>query len=719
MPQILNMAVMAAAVVVALGGYAVLHKIAARRSLDVSFRTALAVFLILFTVEYFIFGPSSFVNMDSEGNLAVVMGHYMARHNGGGQFSHVFGGGQDMYVWFPGMQYFQPEKIFFQFFPVWIALLLHKIMVGALAFAGTYLLARRADPRSALPAVAIAAAVSISHDYLTNYSTSFGTGFAALPLAAYLCVARTREKDYWAGAVLAAIILAAADPIKVFPALPVALVGTAILFHPVRLGRVAGAFALALAAALLNWHEVLYALTQNNDMIGRVFAFDASTGATPLLEAFAKTMLAIVNYWAPAGLMALGAAVLAARGDPYWARAVAALIWMIAAIVVADAFPWDRVGLAPLSRLSHQQYMVMAYGTLAAPVAARALGAWGATGSFAAFGIAVRPTLALLAVVLGMVVWQKAHNLKALLFFGGQSAYERIPALARPDWAPDRDFRTVGFYDTPHVNVVAGFYGFETFDGQLNLNNRHWASYWLAVLRGNTTHGLGTRPGWYWEFWDGSAYAADRHVRFDLLAAANVRYVLSPLPLTSPVLRLLHAAPREMWMKGRPEDMGGLAAFIGQRLRLVFEAGDVFVYELADPAPRVFAATKVEVIEASQDPARFYDRVVAATAGRGIVVAPADAAKLGRVRGFTVGAVGKMANGYDVAVDAPDGGILVVNNTYWPWWTASVDGGEWGKVPIVSANGAHIALPIPKGAREVRVRYHRPMLRDKAAALLR
>ena len=93
------------------------------------------------------------------------------------------------------------------------------------------------------------------------------------------------------------------------------------------------------------------------------------------------------------------------------------------------------------------------------------------------------------------------------------------------------------------------------------------------------------------------------------------------------------------------------------------------------------------------------------------VVRAGDAAGLPANPGTaTVEAFRTVVDGYDVTIAAPEGGILVVNNYFLPFWSATVDGRPTALVP---ADGVQMALALPAGASQVRLRYTRPLLRDR------
>ena len=58
-----------------------------------------------------------------------------------------------------------------------------------------------------------------------------------------------------------------------------------------------------------------------------------------------------------------------------------------------------------------------------------------------------------------------------------------------------------------------------------------------------------------------------------------------------------------------------------------------------------------------------------------------------------------------IAVDAPDGGYLILNDVWHPWWRVEVDG---QRSDILRANAIFRAVKLPPGAHQVRF-YFAPM----------
>ncbi|HEC14878.1 MAG TPA: hypothetical protein ENI72_03880, partial [Rhodospirillales bacterium] len=350
------------------------------------------------------------------------MNHYLSHGYDGGRFTHQLGGGQDVYSMLAGMQYFNPELLLAYVLPTWMVILAHKLLIAALGFWGAYLLARKTAPDNRAIAVALAAVFPVSHQYLLNFSTNWGPGFAALPLAVYACVACSRDKHFYRWILLAGLILAAADPVHVFPPLAMAVIGYAILVKDVDLKRVAIGFSVFVLLSLLSWHEFLYA-----NVLG---AGDTGRGVYTSSN-FAKELAKAVDYlfrnWVSTSLYVAGAIILAVRKDSLALRALIVLALLILVYAVAQTFPWDRVGLSFVNKVSHY-YMLIAITTLFIPVAAKALAGFEGRGRL----FILRPEIAVLAMALSILTWNKFMNFGLFAWFGGQSQYFNYETLKAP-----------------------------------------------------------------------------------------------------------------------------------------------------------------------------------------------------------------------------------------------------------------------------------------------
>lgn len=697
--------------------YAILRKAGPR--IDTRRRVAwfFLFWLAALTFEFYFLGPYSFVEQTTEGNLNVAFGYYLTHGHDGGRFSHRYGGGQDVYTLLFGMHFFNPERFFLAAFPLWIAIFLHKIMVGAIGFVGTYLLARRVAPEHRMAAAAIGALFTVSHSYLLNWSTNWSPGFAVLPLVIHLCVARSGGDRYWPGVFIAALVLTPADPIHVFPALAVAVIGAVIIMDDINLKRVALSLLLLVLCSVANWHEVIYAFHQNVGLTVRM-QFGGPNAYWFLDTAWQSVRSVAITMPLVAFFYALSLLVLAFRRDRLFKRAFATLAWSLMSLPLVATFPWHWVGLGVLGRLSNN-YLLMSLLGILPLVLARTLAVVGIAGSVVAAPPRwPRPVAALLAAALAMLTWNKLLDLGLLVWFGGQGNMIAYETLKRDDWKPKEDFRVATMFDTPNANIVAGMYGLDVFDGQMNMAHIAWDDYWKSIVHRDPTHILTTRIGSKWQYWDGRAYDVERHLRLDLLGIANVRFLLSAMPLKGEGLRAVVVPAAGEQAKQRPESFPSQFDFFKFRLRRVFDPGRHYVYELPRFLPRVFAATGVEVAPPGMDGMSLHDRV-AASAFRGIVTVGAnDAGAFDGLGKLNVLRFRRIIDGYDIVVDAPAGGILVINNMFVPFWRATA--GDERRLKAVPANAAmHTAIAVPPGVKDIRILYRRPLLRERIAELIR
>ena len=532
-------------------------------------RLFFGLWLAAFTFEYYFLGPYSFIEQTTEGNLNVTVNYYLTHGYDGGVFSHQYAGGQDIYTLLFGKHFFNPERTLIGLFPLWIAILLHKVYIAALGFIGAYLLVRHVWTERRAGAAALAAIFPVSHLYLLNFSTNWAPGFSALPLMVYLCVARSRQGRYWPGVALAAIVMAPADPIHVFPALAVAVFAGIFLLPVVNIKRVAVSFLILVLASIANWYEVLFAFYQNVALTSRM------EGHSGFDLDFLEAAWFAVGYVAsrlkiPGVLLLLSLLVLAIARDGYFKKALwATAIWVFS-FALAEGLPWGKLGLEAIGQLSHY-YMLLSLVVIFLPITARALADinTGANSTFRRLQ-KIRPEVVLLASALSFMTWDKAVNFANFIWFGGQANLFAYETLKNTSWRPDEDFRVVTLHETPNANIVAGMYGLDTFDGQLNMNNAAWQDYWYSIVRRDSSHALTARVGVKWDLWDGRFYDAGKNIRLDLLGIANVRFLLSGLPLKGAGLKLVSAPPsgtqaKEAW----PKTMEARVDFLKNRLKRI------------------------------------------------------------------------------------------------------------------------------------------------------
>ena len=320
----------------------------------------------------------------------------------------------------------------------------------------------------------------------------------------------------------------------------------------------------------------------------------------------------------------------------------------------------------------------------------------------------------ILALGLSILTWNKLWNAGNLVWFGGQSVFFGYETLKNPEWKPDRNFRVISLFETPPSNITAGFYGFDSYDGQGNLRNKAWDKYWFEIMRRDPRR-MNTQAHIKWPQWNGETYDINKHVQLDFLKIANVRYLISALPLAGNDLKALSIPLKENWAKVRPDFFDSYAEFLKHRLHRIIDPGDLFIYEIHGSLPRVFAGRGIEYVSDAIDDKALHKKVAVHAPSRTIVVREKFKKHLKELGQLSIKSFRKVPDGYNISVEAPEGGALILNNYYVKFWEARA-GSE--PLEIFPANAVHMAVAVAVGATEIQVRYKRPLLREKILSLL-
>jgi hypothetical protein len=286
---------------------------------------------------------------------------------------------------------------------------------------------------------------------------------------------------------------------------------------------------------------------------------------------------------------------------------------------------------------------------------------------------------------------------------------------------------------TIHGNNVhpafAWAYGLETVDGYLNLYPQRYEDFWTQVLHPLQELDL---PNYeYYTEWGNRIYLfapgssrsqlaaptdatwaeADDFFDLELLAMANVRYIISPYQLENVPWRKL---PSQL-----NEDQVYLSdgSTISKLHRLIAQRGAVYdqlyVYENPEVLPRFFV---VHDLQTFNDQASLLQtlhdaslRELATTAYLYEDDLPAD------VRGKLMFEDGQGSSQVtvsqyttdqivlDVQTETP--GVLIVTNNYIPYWIASIDSEE---VPVFPVDHAFQGVYISDGSHQVVLQYTPP-----------
>jgi uncharacterized membrane protein YfhO len=130
-------------------------------------------------------------------------------------------------------------------------------------------------------------------------------------------------------------------------------------------------------------------------------------------------------------------------------------------------------------------------------------------------------------------------------------------------------------------------------------------------------------------------------------------------------------------------------------LGLLADPGDVYVYQIANPLPRAWLAEGVGKANS------YEERLSLALARKAVL---ADLTSLPQAMPGKLLSIKAVKDGYDMEVDVPEGGVLLVNVPFSRYWQAESAGKS---LNIAPANDLHLAIGLPPGVRLITLRYRR------------
>lgn len=274
-------------------------------------------------------------------------------------------------------------------------------------------------------------------------------------------------------------------------------------------------------------------------------------------------------------------------------------------------------------------------------------------------------------------------------------------------------------------------YGFETADGYASNLVGRYVLYWHMMVMGRDFDDLSylkdyaarfEKPDWAFPQ---KLYlpepAGPRHTSksdcadvptgwrfsevFDLgmLSLTNAAYIVSAFPLDEPRFRLLPSPIRQ-----RQEEL--LCASPDVKMHALRQEGippmPLYVYHNEDVMPRVFAPGRVEILENTAELLKSLRGRGAESLRQAALVVGTDVeaagAKLPREQSISVNKVTIQDDRAAVDIETATGGLLVVANSYMPFWKAEVDGSP---APVIPVYHAFQGVVVPPGGKVVRLRY--------------
>ncbi|BAE48947.1 hypothetical protein [Paramagnetospirillum magneticum] len=679
------------------------------------------VWVLIFLLPYMAFGPSSYLWMDDEGDLLVPFHYYVANFADGGQYSHLLGAGADLKGSFLiGGELISPERFLMAHFPLWIAIAVHKALTCVFGFAGNYLLARRLGGLDRRPSLALAAFGTVFWFRMILVTYSTGMTLSLIPIGVYLLVGRLGRRWWWGGALAYAVMAGLwMVPTEGAPAISIAVVATMILTKRYDWRPFAG-IALAGIVIGVNWSESIYAMLQT--MGESMRGSDQSSVSTEALDVIHGTIVGYLSMFTntawPLGLeIALSLAFLAIAAPRQVPRALITMILPVFFIAGFLLFPWTEIGLAGIRNSGTRYFTFGVTGTVTL-VAAQAIIAWKRRGYGLVPWVIGRgeslPAALALVGAFAILGWNVGFQMINLFYRSGQAHYH-VSNLKNPTWFnasdPARVVSLRASYLQPEPGVVLA-YNLPYFDAWLNLMDPRFFRYWVNGV--NPRDPTDPRIGYDWASVRGGVVHVEEMVSLPLLAAANVGYLVSALPVTGQGLVLLDGPDRPQLEKPSRSGVSPME-YYRDRWSRIFDLGKMHIYALPGRLPRVWAAAALQTTSSAAGSAGFLAEVAAAAPARVAVLNAAHAMALGKAEAhasMTVGRFDLVRNGFEVDLDAPEGGVLMVNALATRHFRAWADGRE---LPFTEANGVQTAIAVPAGSRHVSLCYgRRPLVATTA-----
>lgn len=666
-----------------------------------------AAWISFITLEFWIAGPFSYVYLGDEGIQSFPYFSYLAERSSGGRFNPDILGGVDAYsIFSSGHQFFSIERLMFSALPAWVALAFHKVFASSLAFAGTYLLARAVAPVPRILAVAIAAAYTLIFQYTLLVTLVHSFGYHLIPLALYVLCYQLESRYY----ALKSFFMAVAVALTVMPiqgGMPFypALIITAVFSGAWRHQKFYFALGGMIFLHILNWADSLYALASFAQYSGRVQEFDRQLSVANFAKKFQVSQLLIP-------FIGFGLAFLVTRGKRK-IRVIAIFAAPLLLSIGMDLIPWKTLKLGFLSGLNYGYFW---YSLCTLSVVAMATMASEARSDFSRSGgsqlvsrqIQVFAFAVLLALGPATATYYKITNSLYWLGLGGQANMTAVPNLRDPTWMPEQRVRVSAvpqhFWDS---NLLP--YGFDTMGGYFVLFSARIVEFWKQAGVVSASGGtmlkppLRSCPG---------VQQADEVGDMRLLRTANVRFIVSVLPVEGATVKQVSGPSA---IDFRPScDISTTEKLTGY-LRDRFNPPEIYVYDLGEVNPRVYFARTVVDTRHTIDKQEYWDLVRSIGPERGAVIETEQPMSMTQLQSkANVVSWRQVRDGFDITVTAPQGGILVINSTYLPFWNVSAGGKP---VKIYPANGTQMAVMVPPGTENVAFSYDRKLPSDFIRAL--
>tara|TARA_R110000868_G_scaffold153644_10_gene379176 strand:- start:8904 stop:11045 length:2142 start_codon:yes stop_codon:yes gene_type:complete len=630
---------------------------------------AIATWIVIFLLEYFIAGSSSYIHYYDEADGALSRYLFHNQYYQGGDFLHgPMGGMNHLAQQLTGGQYYSLERGLLSILPITLAIIIHKLMLISCSLIGMYLLMRKSFNVSRVNAFYFSTFFSVFNPYAVYSTIHHGIGYAILPLAIYIFASRSEKNHYYLGTfIISLIITVSSVPTHSMFTTCLALLLWASFHPPKNLKRFVVAITSFIIIYLLNWYKVLLAMKALAPFTSRVIdgaeskSFSETLSGT-LVYVWGKTSISIFQMeFSPLVILLALAVVLLLRSKQRGVR----LLLLICTIIFIPCFIYYlSMSIDSLNFLNTVNFYRLAY-FLPIPVSI----------AFARYATSKR---ALIFLFLAFAILQHGNRkFEAVqeLLIQNQKSLKNIPNLTNQTWAPATELFRVATANLPyksgfHPNF-AWVYGLDSIDGYSNLVPHIQNLYWYYGVHKNT----GPAPSFiggnhYLSYGEVNPFSTilngnpssitiKERVDLNLLRLMNVKYIISSIPVedldglvSSPVEN--HSAPQ------------GIIAKLQLRLSNIRKAKNLYIYDISNAMERAYFPTQYINMKTGLS----FEESLRVMSNEYCSTCLYASTSLRTIGTGAVTKIDKVPNGYDVYYENNAQNILILNQFYHPHWEA-------------------------------------------------
>ena len=262
----------------------------------------------------------------------------------------------------------------------------------------------------------------------------------------------------------------------------------------------------------------------------------------------------------------------------------------------------------------------------------------------------------------------------------------------------------------------AAFYDLSSLQSFVHMRPKTFSEYWDAI-NNRPNHREHSVPIGRRE----NPIEIDKYMNLNLLAIANTRYIISEIELVSDAIRYVDGPnqPPPVYVKNRAKTIQEkIDAKIKRYLWFLgrfFKPWKVYIYEIPGALPRVYVPNQIVPVDDAIEWEQLYKIIASNGIKRKIVVRNSQIKNLsgGLYNGRSSLKIKKfklIRNGYQVKTNSQLGGLIVINASYYPFFTAHAGGKTLSIIPV---NAVQMAVKVPPGKQTVSVIYRRPSLTTK------